>query len=50
VDESHNQHLDAATHRWQQEETTARRWSLMLRMLPTAVVGTLLVVVFRVFG
>lgn len=49
MDESDSKHLDGAALRWQLEQTRARRWTLMLRVMPFVVLGGMLLVVFRVF-
>jgi hypothetical protein len=50
MDESNRTHLDTAAQEWEHEETRAKRWTLMLRVLPWLVVGLLMLVVFSVFG
>jgi hypothetical protein len=49
VDESDSRHLDAAALQWQVEQARARRWTLMLRVLPVAILGAMLLAVFRLF-
>jgi hypothetical protein len=49
VDESDSKHLDTAALQWQLEQTRARRWTLMLRVLPMVVLGAMLVIVFQLF-
>lgn len=49
MDESDSKHLDGAALRWQLEQTRARRWTLMLRVLPFVILGAMLVAVFQLF-
>jgi hypothetical protein len=47
--ESDHRHLDAAQDRWEREESRVRKWSILLRLLPYAVVALLLLLAFIVF-
>ena len=49
MDKSDHKHLDGAALRWQLEQTRTKRWTLALRVLPFAIFGAMLAVVFRVF-